>query len=105
MSPQTTRLSCVLSERPLRASFDELVHQQAQVSQNEATHEEREELCRMTNAQLEADVRLRRVLEARIFDLASDLICNEKQGVVSGYFSDRESICMWFVFSEVVLGV
>ena len=94
-----------LSERPFRASLDELVHQQAQVGQDEATHEEREELCRVTDAQLEADVRLRRVLEARIFDLASDLICNEKQGVVSGYFSDRESICMWFVFSEVVLGV
>ena len=66
-----------LSERPLRASLDELVHQQAQVGQDEATHEEREELCRVTDAELEADVRLRRVLEARIFDLASNLICRQ----------------------------
>jgi hypothetical protein len=66
-----------LSERPLRASLDELVHQQAQVGQDEATHEEREELCRVTDAELEADMRLRRVLEARIFDLASNLIYNE----------------------------
>lgn len=65
-----------LRERPLCASLDELVHQQAQVSQDEAAHEESKELRRMANAELEANVRLRRVLEARIFDLASDLICD-----------------------------
>ena len=82
-----------LSERPLRASLDELVHQQAQVGQDEATHEEREELCRVTDAELQADMRLRRVLEARIFDLASDLICEERTNLVSGLFSEEINAC------------
>ena len=91
-----------LGERPLRTPLDELVHQQAQVGQDEATHEEREELCRVTDAELQADVRLRRVLEARIFDLASDLICEERTKLVSGYFSDEINACWFvFVFSEV----
>jgi hypothetical protein len=67
-----------LSERPLRPPLDKLIHQQSQVSQNEATHKEREELRCMPNTQLEAYVRLRRVLQARIFDLASDLVCRKR---------------------------
>jgi hypothetical protein len=62
------------SESPLRASLDELVHQQAQVGQDEATNVESEELGRVADAEFKADVRLRRMLEARVFDLTGDLI-------------------------------
>jgi hypothetical protein len=74
-----------LRESPLRAPLHELVHQQAQVSQDEAAYEEGKELRRMADAKLEADVRLGRVLEARIFHLASDLICD---CLVSGSVSE-----------------
>jgi len=38
----------------------------------------------MANAELEADVRLRRVLEAWVFDLAGNLICGKGKDLVSG---------------------
>jgi hypothetical protein len=84
-----------LSERPLRTPLNKLVHQQSQVSQNKATHEKREELRCMPDAQLEADVRLRRVLEARIFDLASDLVCG-KDISLADVLSEAFYAC-WFV--------
>lgn len=62
------------SQRPLRSPLNELVHQQSQIRQNEPTDVESEELRSVADAQLETNVRLRRVLEARIFDLASDLV-------------------------------
>ena len=65
-----------LSKSPLGASLDELVHQQAQVGQDEAANVEGEELGSVADAEFKADVRLRRVLEARIFDLTGDLICD-----------------------------
>ena len=36
----------------------------------------------MAHAELEADVRLRRVLEARVFDLAGDLVCRWEGSLV-----------------------
>ena len=67
---------CRLSKDPFRALFDKLVHQQAQVGQDEAANVEGEELGSVADAEFKADVRLRRVLEARIFDLTGDLICD-----------------------------
>lgn len=67
------------SQRPLRSPLDKLIHQQPQIGQNEATDVESEELRRVADAQLETDMRLRRVLEARIFDLASDLVCKQEK--------------------------
>jgi hypothetical protein len=66
------------SKRPLRPPLDELIHQKAQIGQNEAAHVESEELRCMANAELEADVRLRRVLEPWVFDLAGNLICENE---------------------------
>jgi hypothetical protein len=67
------------SKSPFRASLDELVHQQAQVGQDEAANVESEELGRVADAEFKTDVRLRRVLEARVFDLTGDLICVQER--------------------------
>ena len=64
-----------LSKSPLGASLDKLVHQQAQVGQDEAANVESEELGRVADAEFEADVRLRRVLEPWVFDLTGNLVC------------------------------
>jgi hypothetical protein len=77
---------------PLRASLDELVHEQAQIGQDEAANVEGEELGRVADAEFEADVRLRRVLEARVFDLTSDLICGEERSVSDECFGEASDM-------------
>ena len=74
-SGKLCRVAFGLGKSPLRASLDELVHQQAQVGQDEAADVESEEFSRVADAKFEADVRLRRVLEPWVFDLTGDLIC------------------------------
>lgn len=62
------------SKHPLSASFDVLVHQRAEIREREPAHVEAEELGGVTDAELEPDVRGRRVLQARVLDLACDVI-------------------------------
>lgn len=65
-------------ERPLRPPLHELVNQQSQIRQHEPTHIKREELRRVPYAELQSDVRLRRMPQPWILDLARDLICRNK---------------------------
>ena len=46
----------------------------------------------MADAEFEADVRLRRVLEARVFDLTSDLICGEERSVSDECFGEASDM-------------
>lgn len=62
------------SKRPLRPPLDKLIHQRAQVRQHEAADVKREKLRRVPDAELQPHVRLRAVLQARVFDLAGDLV-------------------------------
>jgi hypothetical protein len=64
----------MLYQHPLASSLDELIQHHGHISQNEATYVEAEELCGMASGQFETDVSRGRVLEARVFDLAGDLI-------------------------------
>jgi len=60
----------------------------------------------MADAELEADVRLRRVLEARVFDLAGDLVYEKEKGFsLAGVFRGKRVGCciLILVLSEVVV--
>lgn len=63
------------NEHPLASPLDEFVQHHRHVRQHEAADVEAEEFGGVAGAEFEADVCGRRVLEAWIFDLASDLIC------------------------------
>lgn len=63
-------------KNPLAAPLDKLVQHERNVVEDEAADVEAKELGRMPRAQLEANVRGRTVLETRVFDLASDLVCS-----------------------------
>jgi hypothetical protein len=95
-SIQTPKAACEVAfgsgESPLRASLDELVHQQAQVGQDEAANVESEELGRVADAEFEADVRLRRVLEPWVFDLTGDLICVQEKDRLAMSVSEEQAI-------------
>ena len=67
-----------LGQHPLRAALDILVDQRADISEHEAAYIKAEKLGRVSGAELETDVRGRRVLEARVLNLARDLICGER---------------------------
>jgi hypothetical protein len=60
---------------PLTASLHELIQHHAHIRQHEATDIEREKLRRVAHAEFETHMRLGRVLQTRVFGLASDLIC------------------------------
>lgn len=63
-----------LNKHPLAPPLDELIQHQTHVRQHEATDVEPEELRRMPRGEFQPHVRLRAVLEARVLDLARDLI-------------------------------
>jgi hypothetical protein len=67
-------MDVLLYEHPLTTPLNKLIHQHAQISKQEATDVEAEELAGMTGAEFEADVRRGGVLEAWVFDLAGYLI-------------------------------
>lgn len=61
-------------KNPLCTALQELIHQQSQVCEDEAADIEAEELGCVANAQFEAHMRRRRVLQARVLNLSRDLI-------------------------------
>ena len=67
------------SQHPLAPPLDEFIQHEPNVREDEAADVEREELRSVACTQLQSDVRLRRMLEAWIFDLARDLICRARQ--------------------------
>lgn len=73
--PQTAECPSSSSQNPFTAPLDELVKHQADVVQRKAADVETKELGCITRAQFQADVRLRRVLQARVLDLTCDLVC------------------------------
>jgi len=74
---EVTSSGHVLDKHPLAPALDELVQHHGHISQHKAADVEAEELCGVAGGEFEADVRGRRVLEARVFDLAGDLICQK----------------------------
>lgn len=65
----------LLGKDPLGAPLDKLVNQHANVREQEPADVEAKELCRVTCAEFEADVRRGRMFESWIFDLARYQIC------------------------------
>lgn len=66
-------------EYPLRTALQKLIHEKSQVREYEAANIETKELGCVPNAQFEANMRRRRVLESWVFDLTRDLICFTKE--------------------------
>ena len=71
----TARL--LLDEHPFASSFDKFIQHQPNISKNKSANVKRKKFRRVPHAQLQSDVRLRRVLEPRIFHLSRDLICSQ----------------------------
>lgn len=67
-----------LNKHPLTPPLDELIQHQTHIRQHEATDIKPEELRRMARGEFQPHVRLRAVLEARVLDLARDLIYKKK---------------------------
>lgn len=61
-------------QHPLAPTLDKFVQQDGQVRQNEATDVESKELGGVTRAKFQPDLSLVRMPQARVFDLACDLI-------------------------------
>jgi hypothetical protein len=62
-------------ENPFASSLNKLVEHHADIRQHKAADVESKELAGVPCAQIESDMGGRRVLEARVLDLTSDLIC------------------------------
>ena len=60
---------------PFGPPFDEFVEHDADIIDDESTDVESEKLGCVLNAELKPKVRLRRMLQSRIFDLSSNVIC------------------------------
>jgi hypothetical protein len=80
--PQTAERPSSSSQNPFTAPLDELVKHQADIVQRKAADVETKELGCITCAQFQADMRLRRVLQARVLDLTCDLVC--RTGISKG---------------------
>lgn len=63
-----------LHHHPLTTPLDELVQQQRQILQDEPADVKGKELGSVPGAELEPDLRLVRMSEARVLNLASDLV-------------------------------
>lgn len=62
-------------QHPLASPLDKLIQHHGHIREHEAANVEPEELGGVAGRQLKTDVRGRRVLEAGVFDLAGDLVC------------------------------
>jgi hypothetical protein len=72
-SPSYTIIS---DKYPFTPSLDKLVEHHRDIGQHKAAYVEAEELGGVAGRELEADVCGRRMLEAWVFDLASNLVCS-----------------------------
>jgi len=68
-------------KNPFATPLEKLIKHQRNVRKYKATYIKAKEFGGMAGRKLKTDVRRRRVLEAWVFDLASDLVC----GVVVSY--------------------
>lgn len=71
--------SLSLRKYPFRTLFHKFVHQQAQIRKYEPTNIESEKLGCVANTEFQSNMRRRRVLESRVFDLACNLICSSEK--------------------------
>ena len=67
--------SPLLVQNPLASSLDVLIHQHAQVQEDEPADVEAEKLRCVSSAQLKSDLSLVGMAQAGIFHLAGNLIC------------------------------
>ena len=67
-----------LNKHPLTPPLDELIQHKTHIGKHKPTDIKPEELGCMAGGEFQAHVRLRAVLEARVLDLARDLVCSKK---------------------------
>ena len=70
----TVTISQRLRQHPLTPSFDVLIKHDANVRQDESTHDEAKELRCVSGAQFEPNMGWRGMLQSRIFRLTDNLI-------------------------------